>query len=105
MKPRCNGICLTGSDIGVPSAEIAYPHPECEAHGGGLREEADGTLLLWAHLVSEHACIIRPEVTLAELEDLHHHEHAGPCTIRNHPRESLAYSLKKIASTLSELAD
>ncbi len=29
----CNGLCLTGSDVGVPSAEIAYAHPACPEHG------------------------------------------------------------------------
>ena len=29
----CNGICLTGSDIGIPSSQIAYAHPTCPAHG------------------------------------------------------------------------
>ncbi len=28
----CLGICLTGSDIGIPSAAIAYAHPDCPAH-------------------------------------------------------------------------
>ena len=31
-KP-CNGICLTGYDIGLPSSEVAYAHPTCPAHG------------------------------------------------------------------------
>lgn len=29
---ECNGLCMTGNDIGVPSNEIAYPHPECPKH-------------------------------------------------------------------------
>lgn len=29
----CNGLCLTGSDVGILSAEIAYPHPDCPEHG------------------------------------------------------------------------
>jgi hypothetical protein len=29
----CNGICLTGSDIGIPSNEVAYAHPGCPEHG------------------------------------------------------------------------
>lgn len=29
----CNGMCLTGSDVGVPSAAIAYAHPDCPEHG------------------------------------------------------------------------
>lgn len=29
----CNGICLTGSDIGLPSNEVAYAHPNCPEHG------------------------------------------------------------------------
>lgn len=32
---ECDGPvpCLTGYDIGLPSAEIAYPHPDCSIHG------------------------------------------------------------------------
>lgn len=31
----CNGLCLTAADIGIPGypGKIAYPHPDCEAHG------------------------------------------------------------------------
>lgn len=25
--PACNGLCLTGFDVGVPSPGIAYAHP------------------------------------------------------------------------------
>lgn len=32
-EPECNGICLYGSDLGVPSSGVAYAHPECPAHG------------------------------------------------------------------------
>lgn len=32
-EPRCNGICMTGYDVGVPYNGIAYAHPECELHG------------------------------------------------------------------------
>lgn len=35
--PECDGMCLTGSDVGVPSAEIAYPHPGCPLHAPGQR--------------------------------------------------------------------
>lgn len=32
-QPICNGLCLTGADIGVgPMHLIAYAHPECELH-------------------------------------------------------------------------
>lgn len=31
---QCNGICLTGYDVGVPEYHgIAYAHPDCELHG------------------------------------------------------------------------
>ena len=29
----CNGICLTGSDIGLGGSGIAYAHPTCPEHG------------------------------------------------------------------------
>jgi hypothetical protein len=32
-EPVCSGECLTGSDIGLPSSEVAYPHPDCLLHG------------------------------------------------------------------------
>lgn len=57
---------------------------------------------LWAHIVSEHASMISPELTLADLIEIHEHEHDGPGTIRNHPRESRTYSLHKIGKVLSE---
>ena len=31
--PACNGLCLTGFDVGVPSSGIAYAHPCCPEHG------------------------------------------------------------------------
>lgn len=33
-EPQCNGICMTGYDVGVPHSGIAYAHPECPVHGG-----------------------------------------------------------------------
>lgn len=57
---------------------------------------------LWAHCVSEHACILDPLTPYAELLDFHRHEHKGPGTIRNHPEDSRKYSLKKIGEVLSE---
>lgn len=32
-EPECNGICLYGSDLGVPSSGVAYAHPDCPVHG------------------------------------------------------------------------
>lgn len=32
-EPECNGICLYGSDLGVPSSGVAYAHPDCPEHG------------------------------------------------------------------------
>lgn len=29
----CSGTCLSGHDIGIPNDGIAYPHPDCLAHG------------------------------------------------------------------------
>jgi hypothetical protein len=42
-QPQCNGICLFGSDIGVPSDAIAYAHPDCELHGHLAAYEVDGS--------------------------------------------------------------
>ena len=32
-EPPCDGVCLSGYDIGIPGPGIAYPHPDCPAHG------------------------------------------------------------------------
>lgn len=41
-EPSCNGICLTGFDLGVPEYRgIAYAHPECEVHGDPEYGELD----------------------------------------------------------------
>lgn len=40
--PHCNGICLSGGDLGVPEyGGIAYAHPDCELHGDPLEEWED----------------------------------------------------------------
>jgi hypothetical protein len=31
---ECNGVCLTGADVGVPEfGGVAYAHPDCPLHG------------------------------------------------------------------------
>jgi hypothetical protein len=55
------------------------------------------------HLVGEHAdgmAVARPR---AENDGQHEHEHDGPCTIRNHPRDWLGYSADKVEEVLEEL--
>src|SRR5690554_1957355 len=39
LMTTCNGICLTGADIGVPATEVAYAHPECELHSNAVTKE------------------------------------------------------------------
>jgi hypothetical protein len=34
-EPECDGRCLQGYDIGLPSGSIAYPDPYCSLHGDG----------------------------------------------------------------------
>lgn len=60
---------------------------------------------LWAHLVSDHAGIYSPDLTPAELTDIHDHEHRGPGTIRDHDPRQRTYSLKKMGEVLSESDD
>ena len=33
VQKECNGICMSGWDIGIPSSGIAHAHPDCELHG------------------------------------------------------------------------
>lgn len=36
IEPICDGLCLSGADIGVPGTNaIAYPHPGCPLHAPG----------------------------------------------------------------------
>ncbi len=64
--------------------------------------ETRDRLSLWAHVVSSHACMLNPMASMTEMVDYHEHEHDGPGTIRNHPREDRSYNLKKIGEVLSE---
>ena len=57
---------------------------------------------LWAHCVSEHCNILDIDVPMDDLVEYHDSEHEGPGTIRDHPKQSRAYSLKKIGEVLSE---
>ena len=39
---QCNGICLSGADIGVPEyGGIAYAHPDCPEHGDAEPDHRD----------------------------------------------------------------
>lgn len=40
------GICLTGHDIGLPTSQIAYIHPECPDHGTSSDETAAAAIEL-----------------------------------------------------------
>lgn len=31
-QPKCDGLCVTSADIGVPGYGVAYPHPGCPLH-------------------------------------------------------------------------
>jgi len=34
-EATCDGLCVTGADIGVPTAGVAYAHPGCPLHDPG----------------------------------------------------------------------
>lgn len=44
VDKRCNGICVTAHDVGLPYYGIVYPHPECELHGYPEEELPDEAL-------------------------------------------------------------
>ena len=70
----------------------------CRRH----RAPAEDRLALWAHLISEHATCIGLDLPLADLVEIHEHEHDGPGTIRNHPREWRNANVARIVATLAE---
>lgn len=73
---------------------------------GAPRQDAEEDRLgLWAHLISEHAGIFGLDLTMAELTEIHEHEHDGPGTIRNHPRVSRVASIAKIGKVCSEIEE
>jgi hypothetical protein len=42
MDDECNGICLSGADLGVPEyGGIAYAHPDCPEHGYPAEEDPE----------------------------------------------------------------
>lgn len=41
-KDRCNGVCMSAADIGLPEyGGMAYPDPECPEHGVREPERRD----------------------------------------------------------------
>ena len=52
MSSQCNGMCLTGSDIGVYGSGVAYAHPTCPRHG----EECTGFLYDHADKAGRELC-------------------------------------------------
>jgi len=41
-EEECNGICLSGADLGVPEyGGIAYAHPDCPEHGYPQEEDPE----------------------------------------------------------------
>jgi hypothetical protein len=40
---ECNGLCLTGRALGIPSDAIAAAHPECAKHGHMAIFNIDGS--------------------------------------------------------------
>lgn len=85
---------LAGLECGEQAARAAIMMREVSAARTHAR--------LWAHCVSEHACILSPETSMVDLRAFHAGEHRGPCTIRNHPKHARHYTLRKIATVLAE---
>lgn len=114
IRPATTRVLSPAIVASVLGAELVAEIP---SHGSPLARGAAGDRLrakiapaneqiaLWAHCVSEHAVILSPETTLAELRSYHAGEHRGPGTIRNHEPESRHYSLKKMGMVLSEADD
>jgi hypothetical protein len=42
-EKRCNGICFSAAEMGVPGYPglIAYAHPECDLHGDPQHSDGD----------------------------------------------------------------
>jgi len=41
-EAECDGLCVSAADIGLPEYNmIAYPHPGCPLHGGGVKCPCD----------------------------------------------------------------
>ena len=55
------------------------------------------------HLASMHADPMALQRGQADNDDQHNHEHTGPCTIRNHPRESRDFDLHRARSAVLDM--
>ncbi len=81
---------------------------ELLAHARRLEEDASPTSsgmahsILWAHLTSRHAVIIGPDLTYADMLDMHAHEHNGPGGIRDHDEASRVYNIVRMGEILME---
>lgn len=96
---RGTDVATIGVDSGLISDVREFV---CRRQPVAFVAPAEDRLTLWAHLVSEHASCIGLDMSLADLVQAHEHEHTGPGTIRNHPRESRAAHLPKVILALSE---
>lgn len=68
-------------------------------------KDVEDRTVLWAHVVSAHACIMSPTTSLEDLLDYHHGEHNGPGGIRNHDEADRSFTLKKMGEVLIESDD
>lgn len=58
--------------------EDKSPHP------GEVGDEESRRAALESHYLARHGGIVSTGTSLQELEEAHHHDHTGPCGIRNH---------------------
>jgi hypothetical protein len=57
------------------------------------------------HLLARHCLINAAELADHAVLDAHAHEHDGPGTIRNHPRDDRSWTIEKIHDVLDDLRD
>lgn len=61
--------------------------------------------VLRLHLLSSHCLVNAAELRDHEVADAHEHEHNGPGTIRNHPREDHSWTVDKVHLVLDGMRD
>ena len=73
--------------------------------GPWMEQRAFGDWELAMHLISAHADPMAVCRSGEDNADQHHHEHTGPCTIRNHTPASRVFDEKKIELVLEEIEE
>lgn len=92
MNQWCEGSCEGARAAGQEIHDALFGKP--------TQQRRADRLDLWRHLMSAHGGVWNPEMTLAELDAAHQHEHARTVKPPDHAEDELGYNLRNIGKAL-----